>query len=316
VVINSNCTQVGGCGANSAQEQWLRADLQAHPTTCSLAYWHHPRFSSGYHRNTVEMQPIWQALYDAGADVVLNGHDHHYERFAPQTASGVRDDERGMREFVVGTGGVALRAIGTVQPNSEVRNSDTHGVLKLTLHSTSYDWEFVPEAGKTFTDKGTAACVTNTGLSPNLLKNGGFEADANNDTAPDNWLKHPNFTRSSATHYAGSYAGRHSATNNASYAVGQVVPAVAGTTYAFGCRANIPATSDAFTFKFQVQWRDASNSTIGTTTLKTYSAPTNDWNEATGIVMAPAGTAKAAVRMVVRSLNGTVYVDACAFRAQ
>ncbi len=106
VVLNSNCEKIiGGCQVGSPQEQWLRADLSAHPATCTLAYWHHPRFSSGQHGNAVEMQPIWQALYAAGVDVVLNGHDHNYERFAPQDATGRADPERGIREFVVGTGG-------------------------------------------------------------------------------------------------------------------------------------------------------------------------------------------------------------------
>jgi hypothetical protein len=159
VVLNSNCAAVGGCGAGSAQERWLRADLAAHPTTCTLAYWHHPRFSSGGHGNTVAVQAIWQALYDAGADVVLNGHDHTYERFAPQTPTGIRDEARGMREFVVGTGGRSHYPITTPIANSEVHNTDTFGVLKMTLHPTSYAWEFVPVAGSTFTDQGSAACV-------------------------------------------------------------------------------------------------------------------------------------------------------------
>ncbi len=158
IVLNSNCSQVGGCGAGSAQEQWLRADLAAHPTTCTLAYWHHPRFSSGSHGNSTAVQPLWQALYDAGADVVVSGHDHNYERFAPQTPSGAADPTFGIREFVAGMGGKSHYGFGTIQPNSQVRNSDTYGVLKLTLHATSYDWQFVPETGKTFTDSGTTTC--------------------------------------------------------------------------------------------------------------------------------------------------------------
>jgi hypothetical protein len=158
VVINSNCSPVGGCGAGSPQELWLRADLAAHPAVCTLAYWHHPRFSSGNHGNQPAMQPIWQALYEAGADVVLSGHDHDYERFAPQDPGGAADPVSGIREFVVGTGGKSHYAINTPIANSEVHNDDTFGVLKLVLHATSYDWEFIPEAGKTFTDTGTAAC--------------------------------------------------------------------------------------------------------------------------------------------------------------
>lgn len=157
IVLNSNIP----VGAGSPQEQWLRADLAAHPVACTLAYWHHPRFSSGaVHGSDAGMQPLWQALYDYGADVVLAGHDHTYERFAPQNPQGVADPLRGIREFVIGSGGRNHYAFGSPVANSEVRNADTYGVLKLTLHPGNYSWEFVPEAGKTFTDSGSAACVT------------------------------------------------------------------------------------------------------------------------------------------------------------
>jgi acid phosphatase type 7 len=158
IVINSNCSKVGGCQAGSSQEQWLRADLAAHPASCTLAYWHHPRFSSGEHGNATALQPIWQALYDANADVVLNGHDHNYERFAPQNPSGTLDRARGIRQFVVGTGGKSHYQITAPITNSEIYNDSTFGVLKLTLHPTSYDWEFIPESGKTFSDTGNADC--------------------------------------------------------------------------------------------------------------------------------------------------------------
>jgi hypothetical protein len=161
IVLNSECVEAGGCGSDSPQGQWLKADLAANPSTCTLAYWHTPRFSSGsVHGNDAHMQDFWQLLYDAGADVVLNGHEHLYERFAPQDPNGVADPEHGIRQFTVGTGGKSLYAFGTVQPNSEVRNSDTYGVLKLTLYPTSYDWEFIPIAGQTFTDSGSANCVS------------------------------------------------------------------------------------------------------------------------------------------------------------
>jgi len=159
VVINSNCSKAGGCGAGSPQEQWLRADLAAHPTTCTLAYWHYPLFSSGYHGSLPGTLAIWQALYDYNADVVLNGHDHDYERFAPQDPNGAADPARGIREFVVGTGGRYLRSLsGTPIANSQVRDHKTFGVLKLTLPPTSYTWQFVPVAGSSFTDSGSAAC--------------------------------------------------------------------------------------------------------------------------------------------------------------
>jgi hypothetical protein len=143
IALNSNCSQVGGCSAGSPQEQWLRADLAAHPAACTLAYWHHPRFSSGQHGNFDSMQPIWQALYDYNADLVLVGHDHDYERFAPQDPQGQADPKRGIREFVVGTGGRNHYAISTLQPNSEAHDSSTFGVLKLILHPVGFDWEFV-----------------------------------------------------------------------------------------------------------------------------------------------------------------------------
>jgi len=160
IVLNSECDAVGGCEAGSAQEQWLRQDLQAHPAKCTLAYWHKPLFSSGAaHGNDPEIKPLWDALYSADADVVINGHDHHYERFAPQDPAGKADSQRGIREFVVGTGGKnSHRKLSTPKPNSEVRQADTFGVLKLTLRATSYDWEFVPEAGRTFTDSGSGTC--------------------------------------------------------------------------------------------------------------------------------------------------------------
>lgn len=158
IVLNSNCEQVGGCHAGSPQEKWLRADLAAHPTTCTAAYWHHPRFSSSAGGSLAAMEPFWRALYEAGAEVVLNGHAHHYERFAPQDPKGVRNETFGIREFIVGTGGHSYGTIGAAAPNSLVRNTTTFGVLKLTLRPTGYDWTFVPQAGKTFKDSGNASC--------------------------------------------------------------------------------------------------------------------------------------------------------------
>ena len=157
VVLNSNLPVEAG----SPQDQWLREDLEAHPAVCTLAYWHHPRFSSGIvHGSDASVQPLWQALYDHGADVVLAGHEHNYERFAPQDPGGLADPDRGIRQFVIGSGGRSHYEFGNPIPNSEVRNNDANGVLKLTLHATSYSWEFIPEQGKTFTDSGTASCVT------------------------------------------------------------------------------------------------------------------------------------------------------------
>jgi hypothetical protein len=155
--LNSNCSRVS-CSAGSAQERWLRSDLAANPRVCTLAFWHHPRFSSGHDGDGTFMQPIWKALSDARADVVVVGHSHDYERFAPMDVNGKLDRTKGIREFVAGTGGAFFTGISSAKPNSEVRQNNTFGVLKLTLHPTSYDWKFVPEAGKTFTDSGSTAC--------------------------------------------------------------------------------------------------------------------------------------------------------------
>jgi hypothetical protein len=160
VVLNTNdqCQYVS-CAAGSEQEQWLQADLAAHPAQCTLAYFHYPLFTSGsYSPGISTVKPLWNDLYSGGADVVLNGHDHIYERFAPQSPSGAPDTVRGIREFVVGTGGAEHYGINKVQPNSEARNAGTFGVLKLTLHPSSYDWQFVPVEGQTFTDSGTTDC--------------------------------------------------------------------------------------------------------------------------------------------------------------
>ena len=157
IALNSNCSSVGGCGAGSPQEKWLTADLAASSAACTLAYWHHPRFSSST-GDTSTVSAFWDDLYAANADLVLNGHSHVYERFAAQTPAEAVDNARGVREFIVGTGGRSFHSWGTIEKTSQVRNNTTFGVLKLTLRPTGYDWQFVPEAGKTFTDSGTTPC--------------------------------------------------------------------------------------------------------------------------------------------------------------
>jgi hypothetical protein len=158
IALNSSCKEVGGCGRGSPQERWLRADLAAHDNRCTLAYWHHPRLSSGSHGSNEEFDAFWRALYEAGADVVLNGHDHDYERFAPQDPGGKADPGRGIRQFVVGTGGKNLSGFHPVLANSEVRNGDAAGVLVLTLHPREYEWRFMPERIGGFTDGGSGSC--------------------------------------------------------------------------------------------------------------------------------------------------------------
>ncbi|HVW34371.1 MAG TPA: metallophosphoesterase, partial [Acidimicrobiia bacterium] len=167
IVLNGNCGEVGGCGPGSAQEQWLRSVLAASNAECTVAMWHQPLFSSARnHGSNLLYRPFWQALYEYGADVVLGGHDHDYERFGLQTPDGVADPLYGLREFVVGTGGNSHYGFGPALPNSEVRNGDTYGVLQLTLHPGSYEWRFVPEAGRTFTDSGTTGCHGAPPLTP------------------------------------------------------------------------------------------------------------------------------------------------------
>ncbi|MEZ4869907.1 MAG: DNRLRE domain-containing protein [Caldilineaceae bacterium] len=157
IVLNSNCSEVGGCDPSSPQGQWLQADLAAHPSTCIMAMHHEPLFSSN--GGDSDLSNFWAPLYAAGADVVLSGHRHMYERFAQQNPNGVADPGRGIRQFVVGTGGANLSSLHGLATNSEVVNNTTHGVLKFTLHPTSYEWEFIPVAGQSFADAGSAPCV-------------------------------------------------------------------------------------------------------------------------------------------------------------
>src|SRR4029077_20503887 len=163
VVMNTNCTakDLGACAAGSPQETWLKEDLEKHPSACILAFGHHALFSSGVfkkHAVHPELKQLWEDLYAAHADLVLAGHEHSYERFAPQDPEGKADPENGIREIVAGTGGRSHDLLGFATPNSEVREWDTYGVLKLTLSPGKYSWEFIPEEGKTFHDAGSGVC--------------------------------------------------------------------------------------------------------------------------------------------------------------
>jgi len=157
ISLNSNCIDVGGCGPGSPQAIWLENDLLSNPADCTLAYWHQPRFSSGFHGNDITYDEFWRLLHNNNADVVLVGHDHNYERFAPQDPD-ANLDAQGIRQFIVGTGGQFLRPIEVLRANSEVFESEAFGVLELTLKPTSYDWEFIGEEGESFTDSGTGIC--------------------------------------------------------------------------------------------------------------------------------------------------------------
>jgi hypothetical protein len=155
ISLNSNAD----AGVGSAQYAWLQADLAANSeTSCTLAYWHHPVFSSGPHGNNPHMSELLKLLHAAGAEIVLVGHDHIYDRFAPQDAAGNADPERGVRFFTVGTGGARLYSLRAPKPNSEVRDASTHGVLRLTLAANDYRWAFVPVDGSAPRDEGLAPC--------------------------------------------------------------------------------------------------------------------------------------------------------------
>ncbi len=159
IVLNSICDRIGGCDAASKQVAWLRTELAEHPSRCSLAVIHNPRFSSGRKENQPRVQPLWEALHAAGAEMVLSGDNHAYERLAPMTPTGERD-AAGIRQFVVGTGGRSHYSFadGAIHPNTEIGDDQTYGVLMLTLGADGYEWEFLPEAGKSFTDSGSEAC--------------------------------------------------------------------------------------------------------------------------------------------------------------
>jgi acid phosphatase type 7 len=161
IALNSNrCLRILGCHFVSPQVRWLKANLAANDDkTCTLAYFHHPLFTSGIYRpGAPEVKPLWETLYEAGADVILSAHDHNYQRFTPQDPDGEADPERGIRQFVVGSGGRSLYQIETALPNSEVHNDETYGVLELTLKPKSYNWRFVPVDGAAFTDSGHGRC--------------------------------------------------------------------------------------------------------------------------------------------------------------
>lgn len=141
VALNSECSRIGGCGAGSPQERWLRADLAAHPSDCSLAYLHRPRFSSGHHGDNVDTSVLWSDLRAAGAELALAGHDHDYERFAPMGPDGKADPE-GVRQFVIGTGGDSFLALHAPRPGHEVGIAGRPGVLELVLRPGEYEWSF------------------------------------------------------------------------------------------------------------------------------------------------------------------------------
>ena len=159
IALNSECEFAGGCEDDSAQVRWLRADLAAHPTVCTLAFFHGPRFTSGrYGEQADRVRPFWNALYEANADLVLSGHEHFYERFGPQTPDGVADPARGIRQLTVGMGGKSRHGFVSVAPNSERRDNSTIGVAELTLRQGAYDWKLVRAPTGAIADSGSGQC--------------------------------------------------------------------------------------------------------------------------------------------------------------
>lgn len=174
IALNTNC-KVVPCAKGSDQERWLRADLAAHPASCTMAFTHTPRFSTGKPGGSLSVKPLWEALYDGGAEVVVSAYARDYERFALQAPSGRIDSAFGIRQFVAGTGGYALGELGALKGHSEIRQNIAFGVLELTLHAAGYDWRFIPEAGGSFADSGSAGChgVAPPRAKPPAPKKGG-----------------------------------------------------------------------------------------------------------------------------------------------
>lgn len=156
IALNSNCDNIA-CGPNSKQHQWLRQNLEANNSKCTLLYWHHPRFSSGLAGNYGSVNSFWRSAVELGGDIVVNGHDHDYERFAPMDSEG-NADPNGMQLFIVGTGGTTLRDFGEIKPNSEVRYNGGNGIIKFNLYPGWYEWEFIPTIPGDFSDSGSGVC--------------------------------------------------------------------------------------------------------------------------------------------------------------
>jgi uncharacterized protein YjdB/PKD repeat protein len=301
IVLNSATASVS-TDAGSPQEQWLRADLAAHAQRCTLAYWHHPRFYQGTFGKNSAVKPLWDDLYQAKADVVVNGHFHLYERYAPQTPAGDRDDAGGIRQFIAGTGGAGHDALVEPAPNVEVRDNTSWGVLKLTLRAGGYDWEFVPVAGATFTDAGSATChsaAPTSNEAPTAQPGGPYYSEAavafdgSRSTDPDNNLPLSyswNFgdgatgTGATPTHtYAadGSYTvaltvtdskGLSGAAATTTATIGNLAPAVsagpdvsvlAGVTFTLSATFSDPGAGDA-PWAYTFDWGDGSTSSGST----------------------------------------------------
>jgi hypothetical protein len=261
IALNSNCDQVGGCGVGSAEEVWLRNDLRAHRNSCILTYMQSALYaSSGQSDPTVK--PFWQALYENGADVIIDGDSHYYERFAPQDPNGAANTTNGISEFIVGTGGAVLFPTPTGRlPNSQILNATTYGVLRLVLHTTGYDWQFMPAAGGTLTDSGRGTCA------------GGYTADSLIVAAPATPV--PSASLSATGQFSVSWQPSPDIPTGATYSLFQrstgsptytlVASGLTGTTYTFGATNAMPEG----TWVYRVQAKDS----VRTSTYSADSTP-------------------------------------------
>jgi hypothetical protein len=240
VALNANCNLVS-CAAGSPQEAWLKADLQAHPASCTLAYWHQPRFTQGDVGEEPMVDPFWQDLYAAHADLILNGHTHAYERYALQDPNQNLAAD-GIRELVIGTGGVNFSKFPNFEPNVETSQATTFGIMRLTLHASSYNWAFVPDTSGAYTDSGSTACHGRGGAVPGPP--GGATAAAGNRTATVNWTPPTSTGSSPITSYTVTSApGGITATVAAPATSALVTGLTNGTSYTF----TVAATNSAGT---------------------------------------------------------------------
>jgi chitodextrinase len=314
IALNSQCSSAGGCGSGTPQYTWLQNDLAVHAGECILAYWHIPLFSSGGRaaRNSL---PFWNLLYAAHADVILNGHDHIYERFVPQDPSGNLDSANGIPEFIVGTGGANHTSITSVAPNSVVRDNTTYGVLELALHQGSYDWHFVPAGGNgIFTDSGSASCHASgqTDTMPPSVP-GGLSANAFSSEIDLSWGASADSPGGSGVAGYRVYRSDHGSTSIAtvtgtSYADLGLSP---GTTYTY----RVSAFDHAGNESAQSQPVSATTpSSGGTSQVMTpiadayvnSASPTTNYGSSTSLYVDADGVRKTYLKFDLTRLSGTV----------
>ncbi len=270
ISLNSNCGTYSfngssnGCASGSTQENWLKTDLAAHPNVCTLAYWHVPRFSSGStHHNDASTDTVytnfWTDLYSAGADIVLNGHDHDYERFAPLSPSGVVDASKGISEFIVGTGGDSQYSF-TTPVNGSLYRGVGYGVLKLTLHDSSYDWQFINAPGTSINDSGTTTCHKSPNINP--------PPDTSPPTVPGSFSG--SATSPTSVNLRWSASQDNVGVNSYRiYRNGNVVGSVNGTTLSYTDNSAIPNTS----YSYQVSALDVANNESGLSQVASVTTP-------------------------------------------